>query len=74
MNQNEKTKRWFAAWRAAPEVEADDPADMGTAFGLDLSMEQGLPTPPVKAPSFRSKPALPEAGWASRFGLRRRQA
>ena len=33
-------KRWFAAWRGSALV-VDDWADMGTAFGLDATLDAG---------------------------------
>lgn len=53
--------RWKRAWRPL----ADDPADYGTAFGLDLSMEEGIPravTPPRAAAS-----AQAGDGWLARW-------
>jgi hypothetical protein len=54
--------RWKRAWRP---LLADDPADYGTAFGLDLSMEEGIPhavEPPATA---AAAPAGP--GWLARW-------
>jgi hypothetical protein len=51
--------RLTQAWRP---LQADDPADYGTAFGLELSMEAGIPHEP--APS--SEPAADE-GWFARW-------
>jgi len=51
--------RWKRAWRP---VHADDPADYGTAFGLDLSMEEGVPHA-VERPAS----AAPADGWLSRW-------
>lgn len=59
-------QRWFAGWRAARQpAYGTDPADLGTAFGLDLSM---METPP--------EPVLLERcpGWVRRLTLRRRTA
>jgi hypothetical protein len=59
--------RWFAAWRARPvAAPAVDPADCGTAFGLDLSIP-GDDAPP------RAAPAAPQ-GWRARWTARRRAA
>lgn len=59
--------RWFAAWRSRPAaVPAPDPADCGTAFGLDLSIPGEEPPPRTAAP------AAP--GWRARWALRRRTA
>lgn len=37
MNKSGTAPRWFHAWRPRPAVEPE-PADLGTAFGLDLSL------------------------------------
>jgi hypothetical protein len=59
------TNRWFAAWRARPlPAPAPDPAECGTAFGLELSMPGLEPTPPV--------PAAPPQGWRDLWARRRR--
>ena len=52
--------RWKQVWRP---VLAQDPADYGTAFGLDLSMEEGVPhaAPP------KPKAAAPASGWLARW-------
>ncbi len=67
MNKPASSPRWFARWRAAETTAEDDPADLGTAFGLDLSMDdttpQPLPTPPVAQP-----------GWMQRITSRRKPA
>ncbi len=58
--------RWFAAWRVrpTPSVRTIDPADLGTAFGLDLSIpgehDEG---PPARQPA--------SAGWMARWTARR---
>jgi len=45
MNKSDATPHWFDAWRSEPVAEPDF-ADLGTAFGLDLSLSalvaQGL--------------------------------
>ena len=40
--------RWMRPQRASA---AQDPAELGTAFGLDLSMESGLPQPVAPVPA-----------------------
>jgi hypothetical protein len=57
--------RWFSAWRPAARVVQDDPADLGTAFGLDMSMIDDAP-PPAAVPAERRG-----SGWAQRLGWRR---
>jgi hypothetical protein len=59
--------RWYAAWRSRPVAPAHpDPADCGTAFGLDLSIP-GDETPPRAA-------APAPTGWRARWAWRRRAA
>jgi len=52
--------RWKRVWRP---VLVQDPADYGTAFGLDLSMEEGVP----HAPGPQPKTAAPAPGWLARW-------
>ncbi len=61
--------RWMRPRRASIH---DDPADLGTAFGLDLSMEGGLPHPVDAAAGSVQAGAEPAEGWLAR--LRRRAA
>ncbi len=66
-NDARSPTRWFTAWRARPAVApAPDPADFGTAFGLDLSI-LGDDAPP------RTVPVAPQ-GWRARWAARRRAA
>jgi hypothetical protein len=59
--------RWYAAWRARPVAAPEvDPADFGTAFGLDLSI-------PGDVTPARAVPAAPQ-GWRARWSQRRRAA
>lgn len=55
-------QRWFAR----PLPTADDAADFGTCYGLDLS----LTPPPAPAPAAER----PRAGWMRRLGRRGRAA
>jgi hypothetical protein len=69
MDRSDAPRRWFGLWRAAERAPEDDPADLGTAFGLDLSLSElgdELSPPP---PSMQVK-----AGWMQRLTLRRRPA
>jgi len=62
--------RWYAPWRAAAgNPAADDAADLGTAFGLDMSIDTFLPEEPVR--HARPMPAA-RAGWVARLSLRRK--
>ncbi len=69
MNKPAHPHRWFSAWRASARPAADeDPADYGTAFGLELS----LPDPHAEAPT----PAVVRRppGWVQRLTARRKPA
>jgi hypothetical protein len=59
-------QRWFSGWRSTARSAQDDPADLGTAFGLDMSM---IETPPEPPPAAERRP-----GWVRRLTLRRRSA
>jgi hypothetical protein len=39
MNDADTPNRWFQAWRSQPRTVPLDPADLGTAFGLDASFD-----------------------------------
>ncbi len=69
MAKPETPSRWFSNWRTPAAVPEHDPADLGTAFGLDLSLEDELPRPAAPA-----KPAARQVGWMSRLAARRRTA
>jgi hypothetical protein len=59
------SQRWFTPWRAVRRpLPDDDPADQGTAFGLDMSMLEIPPEPAAATP--------PRPGWLQRLVLRRR--
>ena len=54
--------RWYHTWRSsARPAPDDDPADLGTAFGLDLSLPD-VDTPPAAV----SRPAH-RTGWMQRL-------
>jgi hypothetical protein len=54
--------RWKRVWRP---LGVDDPADYGTAFGLDLSMEEGVPH--AVKPSTAAASRQSAAGWLARW-------
>jgi hypothetical protein len=67
MGKTEQSNRWFSGWRSSTRPQEEDPADMGTAFGLDLSLNVLHPeTPPA--------PAARPASWVSRLTQRRKSA
>lgn len=65
MSKTATPARWFSAWRPATRVVQDDPADLGTAFGLDMSLDDAVPAPAAVPAERRS------TGWAQRLGWRR---
>ena len=69
MPKSAAPRRWFGHWRAVERSARDDPADLGTAFGLDLSLsEMGDELP--AAPAAKAN----KSGWMQRMALRRRPA
>jgi hypothetical protein len=52
---------WFKRRRGDPGHVPEDPADVGTAFGLDLSMDPEQPAPRQAAGDGTARP-----GWARR--------
>jgi hypothetical protein len=40
MNKAVIPSRWFSGWRTAERPMQDDPADLGTAFGLEMSLNE----------------------------------
>jgi len=62
-------RRWFQNWRASPPPAVHDPADFGTAFGLDLSLNELVPRPDAPA-----TPPRHTSGWVSRLAARRKPA
>ena len=67
MSKAATPNRWFTGWRASPQPVEMDPADFGTAFGLDLSLNEIAHEPPATvAPAFR------RPGWMGRLTMRRK--
>lgn len=61
--------RWFSGWRTRETPVVEDPADMGTAFGLDMSFGEVAPEPIAAAPSAEQPP-----GWVQRLTGRPKSA
>ncbi|MDP2005792.1 MAG: hypothetical protein Q8K45_08950 [Rubrivivax sp.] len=60
-------QRWFSVWRSTDRpAPCTDAADMGTAFGLDMSLLDHTPEPPAAA---ERRP-----GWMHRLTTRSRTA
>jgi hypothetical protein len=72
MSKAETNSRWYAPWRQASMADQDDAADMGTAFGLDLSIASEFP-PAAEAPAAQAK-VPSRGGWIKRLTLRARHA
>ncbi len=69
MSKSATTHRWFSGWRAVKRPQASDPADMGTAFGLELSlMEQPAEAEAAELPRART------VGWVSWIAMRHKAA
>jgi hypothetical protein len=60
--------RWFSGWRAEARAVEPDAADLGTAFGLDLSLQELPHEPPL------TEPAQRRPGWVQRLADRRKPA
>jgi hypothetical protein len=69
MPKSDKSRRWFGFWRSADRRAQDDPADFGTAFGLDLSLSRLAEDAPAEP-----APMGVEQGWMQRLLARRRPA
>ena len=54
--------RWFQGWRGGRRPTQADPADLGTAFGLEASFDEPEPA--------HAKPAAAKPGWFRRLSLR----
>jgi hypothetical protein len=65
MNEADRSPRWFHLWRDEPAPAAEDPADLGTAFGLDLSLQRELEAGSAPA-------AAADTGWLPHLKLVRR--
>ena len=70
MHKSDTSRRWFGLRRAVGRPAQDDPADLGTAFGLDLSLSQ-LPDDAARAPP---APLRDHDGWMQRLRPRRKPA
>ncbi len=70
MHKSDTSRRWFGLRRAVGRPAQDDPADLGTALGLDLSLSQ-LPDDAARAPP---APLRDRDGWMQRLRARRKPA
>jgi hypothetical protein len=69
MKKAESPARWYHAWQPQRTEVDDDAADMGTAFGLDMSIPDDVAT--TSSPSAATKR---DAGFMARWNNRRNTA
>jgi hypothetical protein len=79
MNKAVTPSRWFSGWRTAERPMQDDPADLGTAFGLEMSLNEAAREAAAKAgrPDNNDTPTLPsvrQPGLMQRLRSRRKTA
>jgi len=65
MNKATPPPPWYTPWRAKAK-DADDPADLGTCFGLDMSLDD--------EPRADDAGGSAKVGWVQRWTLRRNSA
>lgn len=70
MTKSDSSRRWFGLRPAADRPRQDDPADLGTAFGLDLSLSE---MPDDTTPATAS-PMDGADGWMQKICARRKPA
>lgn len=66
--------RWYQPWRRTEARAAADPADLGTCFGLELSL---APEPAPAQPEDKTSRPVSRAGWTGwmqRLAAKRRAA
>lgn len=66
MQRDRRLTSLVARWaRRRASLREEDPADLGTAFGLDLSLSM-----PAEAPAAVAPPRSPRTGWWTRWRSR----
>ena len=72
MSHAAPSPRWYAPWRAAATEKGltVDAADVGTAFGLDMSIDTLVPDEAAHA----GASAADKPGWVRRLADRRKTA
>ena len=66
MNKSAHGPRWYTPWRQLETRAADDPADVGTAFGLELTLAaEAMSGKAAASPARRP-------GWMQRLAAKRR--
>lgn len=69
MNKRAAAKPWYLPWRPQEARRVDDPAELGTAFGLDMTLQAEQTE---RAAAAAVPPRRP--GWLQRLSTRRRVA
>jgi hypothetical protein len=69
MKKAESPVRWYHAWQTQRAKVDDDAADMGTAFGLDMSIPDDVAETPSGTTAARHEP-----GFMARWNNRRKTA
>ncbi len=62
-------QRWFSPWRPSQPSADPDAADLGTAFGLDMSLGESVAKPAPQAPV-----RVRRSGWMQRLAAGRKPA
>jgi hypothetical protein len=69
MTPSNSSPPWYAPWRSAADpVATEDPADLGTAYGLDLSLD------PLPRPSDDARAPAHDGRWVQHPHMRRKPA
>jgi hypothetical protein len=68
MSKAATPSRWFSGWRTAQRPMQDDPADLGTAFGLEMSLNDAA----VEAAIQAARSDAPKLATTRRPGLMQR--
>ena len=69
MKKAESPARWYHAWQPRRAETDDDAADMGTAFGLDMSIPDDVAEPLAGGPATRR-----DSGFMARWNNRHKTA
>ena len=69
MKKAESPARWYHAWQPRRAEADDDAADMGTAFGLDMSIPDDVAEPLPGGQATRR-----DSGFMARWNNRRKTA
>lgn len=67
MNKSPTEPRWYQPWRRADVRVNDDPADLGTCFGLEVSLT-------AQAAAVKAVEPPRRLGWVQRLAAKRSRA